>query len=92
LLRIPLDVLSSVLQMMIAGRFGLVDMLGDELRYGRAKVRSYGLHMTIDKTTCHPSDRSFKSGIRLSPGKEGWVTGVGVQFNEHIVGDGATLI
>jgi len=41
--------------MMAAGRFRVVVLNGERLRYGRALIRSYGLEMTIEEDDMPPN-------------------------------------
>ena len=56
LLSIPADVLSPVLQMMIADRFRFAVLHGERLRYGRALIRSYRLEMTVEEDDMPPDE------------------------------------
>jgi hypothetical protein len=49
LVSIPVDVVSPILQMLIAGRFRFASMRGPRLRYRQALCSSFRLEMTIDE-------------------------------------------
>jgi hypothetical protein len=49
IISMPSDVLSPILQMLIASRFQYVDLSGPKLRHGKANLRSYRFEMSIDE-------------------------------------------
>ena len=49
LVSIPVDVVSPILQMLIAGCFRFVSMRGPRLRYRQTLCNSFRLEMTIDE-------------------------------------------